>query len=93
MQKSRNRRLSISEEQPKPNEFLADVVETVKQGAVAVEAAIEEAAEAVEHFVERMAEPAPKVEYELPPDAPVETSAAVLAPTPVPPEASAEKSR
>ena len=46
-----------------------------------------------EHFVERMAEPAPKVEYELPPDAPVETSAAVLAPTPVPPEASAEKSR
>ena len=54
---------------------------------------IEEAAEAVEHFVERMAEPAPKVEYELPPDAPVETSAAVLAPTPVPPEASAEKSR
>jgi hypothetical protein len=49
----------MSEEQPKPNEFLADVVETVKQGAVAVEAAIEEAAEAVEHFVERMAEPAP----------------------------------
>jgi len=85
--------LSKSEEQPKPNEFLADVVETVKQGAVAVEAAIEEAAEAVEHSVERMAEPAPKVEYELPPDAPVETSAAVLAPTPVPPEASAEKSR